>query len=149
MSSQNGEVDFGLYLYIFFSLLLALPLAVSITAVAFQWDVSPTVVASSLNISGSLLLIVVVVVDSMLAGAKSFRLLLFHTCWIVFGFLIVSLVLSAQYGSFLLGVFFFIHSLRSALPLWRGKTKWWHWSAWIRDGTVSVILFIWPVLLLA
>jgi len=127
--------------------MLALPIIVRPLLLFFDRYGSISVDAS-LGLSTSLLLIVVVVVDSLLTGVSSVRLLFFHTLWIGCGFLVASIAWSFQQGLFFLGLFFSLHALRSAIPLWCGNRAWWYWPAWIRDAATAVVLFGWAFLTL-
>ncbi len=96
--------------------------------------------------SSAMLFVAAVVADSLLAWSRraAEEWSPFHAAaWVLIGVLGASLALRWEQGAFAMGVLFFLHALRSALPLWRGAGAWWHWMAWGRDALAALSLFCW------
>lgn len=90
-----------------------------------------------------LLLIAVTVIDSMVAGVPTFRQAMPHAAWVIVMTVVAYRVIGYPNSIYLLGMLWFVHSLRSFPLLWMGYDGWWLWSAWGRDCAVAIILFAW------
>lgn len=100
-------------------------------------------VEKSWLIAACLLLLAAAVSDSLLAGVTSLRQMLLHVIWISITVAVVSLVLRGSEGAYLLGIMFFLHTLRSAASLWCHDSGWWLWPAWLRDTGMALCIFLW------
>lgn len=92
--------------------------------------------------AGSLLLIAVMA-DSIFSGMASMRSAIIMLLWVVCVVLVATAALNLWNGIYLIGVMWFLHSLRSCIALWFERGGWWSWSAWIRDCLTSLSLFLW------
>ena len=131
------------YAYILLSLALTipvmfwpLPLFVGITSV-----VDGTIEKNWL-IAASLLLFLATVADSVIAGASSLQQMLLHATWVIIAVAVILVALREFGGTYLLGMMFFMHSLRSATGLWNHSSGWWLWPAWLRDTGVALAIFL-------
>ena len=94
------------------------------------------------------LLLTTMAVDSMLAAsADRPRSLIPLAAWLIGMGLWGAWACNETDGHLLLGILFFIHSLRPARRLWQGSREWWLWPAWARDVLACLALFLWPWML--
>jgi len=109
--------------------------------------------ASGLNIhdiwllSAAALLLCAVTTDSILSYQASTLWPFSTTAWIVLASMAVSTAMRVDFGPHVLAAFFGIHALRSTIRLWKDDKNWWLWTAWMRDSTASLSMFIWLILL--
>ncbi len=96
-------------------------------------------------VAAALLLVAAVAVDSLLDFSRraADAAALQAAAWVLAGALGASLALRWDWGAFAMGGMFFLHALRSALPLWRDAGAWWQWMAWGRDVLAALSLFYW------
>lgn len=100
------------------------------------------------NVFAAVLLIAVATADSIISGIPSVRQMLLNMIWIVALLAIVTKVVQAPNGAYVLGILYFIHSWRAFPLLWCGDGRsWWLWTAWIRDCIMAILLFLGPVVL--
>ena len=134
---------YKLYIYILIYALILLPVVLWPIADIIGFQLSE----ASLVGSGWFLYTVVVIVvvslgDSLLSSTLTVLERIFWVLCIVAAMAFEMFF----YGSiYLLGSMFSFHSIRSAALLWRGDEGWWLWPAWIRDGGVAILLYVWLI----
>ena len=146
MNQAVLDKDFRLNSYLLISLALAVPVMIwplPLSAGMIS-DVDGSVEKSWL-IAISLLLLAAIITDSVIAGTTSLQQMLLHSIWIAITIAAVTLVLRESGTAYLLGVMFFLHTLRSASSLWRDSSGWWLWPAWLRDTGMALTIFLWLV----
>ena len=92
------------------------------------------------------LLLSAAVFDSIINGARSSLQMLGDALWVMISVAVISGVFRESAGAYLLGMMFFLHSLRSASGLWSHHSGWWLWPAWLRDTGMALAIFFWLAL---
>ena len=135
------------YAYLLISLALAIPVMLwPLPLFIGMTSVVDATIEKSWLIAVSALLVAATVADSIIAGASSLQQMLLHTTWVIITVAVISVALRESGGAYLLGMMFFLHSLRSAAGLWNHSSGWWLWPAWLRDAGVALAIFLWLAL---
>ncbi|MFC1545864.1 hypothetical protein ACFL4I_00415 [Pseudomonadota bacterium] len=92
------------------------------------------------------LLLSAAVSDSVINGTRSPLQMLGDALWVMISVAVILGVFRASAGAYLLGMMFFLHSLRSASGLWSHNSGWWLWPAWLRDTGMALAIFFWLAL---
>ncbi len=141
--------DFRLYAYLLISFVMAIPVLLWPFSLLVGLEPSFGInIAENWAVSAAVMLLAATVADSIFSGAVSVRQVPDHIAWVVVTAAVIPVVLHASNSAYLLGMMFFIHSLRSSFALWHGADHWWLWPAWIRDSSMALVLFFWPALFL-
>lgn len=139
-----------LYTYLLASFLLALPLILwpFLLIVPLEVPFAITIV-ENWAASAAVMLLTVTVIDSIFSCTKSLEQLITSIAWVVVTAVVLYKVLYASNSAYLLGLMFFVHSLRSSSLLWQGESYWWLWPAWLRDNSMALLLIFWTSLFLS
>ena len=133
--------------YIFISIVMSLPvLLLPVVMFIFHDPMITDTLAPIWAICIALLLMTSVSMDTLLYGAQSLKQAFYAILWVCLSAILIVSAIQNQNDFWLLGILFLVHSQRSGYHLLirdESSNFWWLWSAWSRDITAVVIIFIW------
>ena len=132
--------------YVWVSLALALPLFLWPAFLYFGFTPALGVsIEQNWLIAACCLLISAIVADSILSYKQQLSQVLASAIWIMAASSTASLAIRNPDMAWFIAALFALRSILNLPHLWRAgrKYQWWRWTAWWRDSSAALTMFLW------